>query len=317
MVERNFIVGFKSQISDNLFLKLETKNDYLCHPKPKDMRPKLLLFVLCLLFLAGTPLAGFAQAPGQRDLLERAYDTKSYDLLEQFFGNWQKEYADNEAKAPDKWVAEAHKVFTAMISPDISSKIGVEVLGPVLIVQNMLDKIGYVNKKSMAFQKGDLDNTVYITVDTAIDFRPKYQIEGLTTVYLTEGYKTIVNDYISTFILPPLEISTFDDRELMELDSIWTVTGNEKEPYDFEEAKLQEELERIFFLRDYAGSIYCPHMFGPTTIVPLITIREIVFDRSLHYAVVVYSQCISGGTVVLKKVKNKWTFDHDYDYWIE
>ena len=281
------------------------------------MRPKPILLALSLLFLVGTPLAGFAQSEGQRDLLERAYDTRSYDLLGKFFDNWQKEYTDNEAEAPDKWVAEAHKVFAAMLRPDISSKIGIEVLGPVLIVQSTLDEMGYVNKKSKDFQKGDLDKTVYVTVDSAIDFRPKYQIEGLTTVYLTEGYKTIVNDYLATFILPPLEISTFDDRELMELDSIWTVTGNEKEPYDFEEAKLQEELERIFFLRDYAGSIYCPHMFGPTTIVPLITIHEIVFDRSLHYAVVVYSQCISGGTVVLKKVKNKWTFDHDYDYWIE
>lgn len=281
------------------------------------MRHKLLLYALCLLSLAGTPLAGSAQDPGQRELLERAYDTKSYVLLERFFDNWQKEYADNEAEASDKWVAEAHKVFAAMLRPDISSEIGIEVLGPVLVVQSTLDKIDYVNKKSMAFQKGDLDKTVYVTVDSAIDFRPKYQIEGLTAVYLTEGYKTIVNDYLTTFILPPLEIETFDDWELTETDSIWNITGNEKEPYDLEEAKLQEELERIFFLRDYAGRLYCPHMFGPSTIVPLFTIDEIVFDRSLHYAVVVYSQCISGGTVVLKKVKDKWIFDHQYELWIE
>ena len=277
-------------------MKLETEKMLFLPPKPKDMRPKPLLLVLCLLFLAGTPLAGLAQSESQRDLLERAYDTKSYVLLEQFFDNWQKEYTDNEAEAPDKWVAEAHKVFAAMLRPDISSEIGIEVLGPVLVVQSTLDKIGYVNKKSMAFQKGDLDKTVYVTVDSAIDFRPKYQIEGLTTVYLTEGYKTIVNDYLTTFMLPSLEIETFDDLE---------------------EAKLQEELERIFFLRDYAGRLYCPHMFGPTTIVPFFTIHKIVFDRSLHYAVVVYSQCISGGTVVLKKVKDKWIFDHQYELWIE
>lgn len=298
-------------------MKLETEKILLLPSKKNVMRTKLLLYALCLLLLAGTPLAGSAQDPGQRELLERAYDTKTYVLLEQFFDNWQKEYADNEAEASDKWVAEAHKVFAAMLRPDISSKIGIEVLGPVLVVQSTLDKIGYVNKKSMAFQKGDLDKTVYVTVDSAIDFRPKYQIEGLTAVYLTEGYKTIVNDYLTTFILPPLEIETFDDWELVEKDGIVTITGNEKEPYDFEEAKLQEELERIFFLRDYAGRIYCPHMFGPTTIVPFFTIHKIVFDRSLHYAVVVYSQCISGGTVVLKKVKNKWIFDHQYEWWIE
>jgi len=279
------------------------------------MRHKLLLYALCLLSLAGTPLAGLAQSDGQRELLERAYDTKSYVLLEQFFDNWQKEYTDNEAEAPDKWVAEAHKVFTAMLRPDISSEIGIEVLGPVLVVQSTLDKIGYVNKKSMAFQKGDLDKTVYVTVDSAIDFRPKYQIEGLTAVYLTEGYKTIVNDYLTTFILPPLEIETFDDWELTETDGMWTIIGNEKEPYDFEEAKLQEELERILFLRDYAGSILC-HYFLVSVITPFFSIDKIIFDRSLQYAVVEYHQCKRGGTIVLKKVKNKWTFDHLYERWV-
>ena len=279
------------------------------------MRTKLLSYALCLLFLVGTPLAGSAQDPGQRELLERAYDTKSYVLLEQFFDNWQKEYADNEAEAPDKWVAEAHKVFAAMIRPDISSKIGIEVLGPVLVVQSTLDNIGYVNKKSIAFQKGDLGKTVYVTVDSAIDFRPKYQIEGLTTVYLTEGYKTIVNDYLTTFMLPPLEIETFDDWELVEEDGIVTITGNEKEPYDFEEAKLQEELERIFFLRDYAGSILC-HYFLASVITPFFSIDKIIFDRSFQYAVVEYHQCKRGGTIVLKKVKNKWTFDHLYEWWV-
>ena len=280
------------------------------------MRTKLLLYALCLLFLAGTPLAGSAQDPGQRELLERAYDTKSYVLLEQFFDNWQKEYTDNEAEAPDKWVAEAHKVFAAMIRPDISSKIGIEVLGPVLILQNSLDIIGCVNKKSTAFKDGDLDKTIYVTVDSAIDFRPKYQIEGLTAVYLTEGYKTIVNDYLTTFMLPPLEIETFDDWELVEKDGIVTITGNEKEPYDFEEAKLQEELERIFFLRDYAGSILCHYFFLASVITPFFSIDKIIFDRSFQYAVVEYHQCKRGGTIVLKKVKNKWTFDHLYERWV-
>ncbi len=279
-------------------MKIETEKILLLPSKKNVMRHKLLLYALCLLFLAGTPLAGLAQSDGQRELLERAYDTKSYVLLEQFFDNWQKEYTDNEAEAPDKWVAEAHKVFAAMLRPDISSEIGIEVLGPVLILQNSLDIIGCVNKKSTAFKDGDLDKTIYVTVDSAIDFRPKYQIEGLTTVYLTEGYKTIVNDYLTTFMLPPLEIETFDDWELVEKDGIVTITGNEKEPYDFEEAKLQEELERIFFLRDF------------------FSIDKIIFDRSLQYAVVEYHQCKRGGTIVLKKVKNKWTFDHLFDWWV-
>ena len=283
------------------------------------MRTKLLLYALCLLLLAGTPLAGSAQDPGQRELLERAYDTKSYILLEQFFDNWQKEYTDNEAEAPDKWVAEAHKVFAAILRPEISSQMGIEVYGPVLLVQGSLGKIGCVKRKTTDFLTGDLEKTVCVIIDSAVDFRPKYQLENLTTLYLTEDYGTIVNDYLSTFNPPPAQFdyNMSDDWELTETDSVWAVTGNEKEPYDEFEARIQAEIERSSFLRDYAGSIYCPHMFGPSTIVPLFTIDEIVFDRSLHYAVVVYSQCISGGTVVLKKVKDKWIFDHQYEWWIE
>ena len=282
------------------------------------MRPKLLLFALCLLFLAGMPLIAFAQAPGQRDLLERAYDTKSYDLLEQFFDNRQKEYADNEVEAPDKWIAEAHKVFAAMVRPEISSQIGIEVYGHVLVVQGSLEKIGCVKRKTKDFLIGNLDGIIYTIVDSAVDFRPKYQLENITTVYLSDNYRTIVNDYFSTFNPPALiDYNTFDNWEITETDSIWTVTDNNNEPYDEFTAKIQAYIERSSFLRDFTGPIYCPHMFGPTTIVPFFTIDKIVFDLSLRHAVVFYSQCISGGIVVLKKVKNRWTFDFQYEYWIE
>ena len=282
------------------------------------MIPKLLLFALCLLFLAGMPLIAFAQAPGQRDLLERAYDTKSYDLLEQFFDNWQKEYADNEVEAPDKWIAEAHKVFAAMVRPEISSQIGIEVYGHVLVVQGSLEKIGCVKRKTKDFLIGNLDGIIYTIVDSAVDFRPKYQLENITTVYLSDNYRTIVNDYFSTFNPPALiDYNTFDNWEITETDSIWTVTDNNNEPYDEFTAKIQAYIERSSFLRDFTGPIYCPHMFGPTTIVPFFTIDKIVFDLSLRHAVVFYSQCISGGIVVLKKVKNRWTFDFQYEYWIE
>ena len=273
------------------------------------------LWILFLLILAMGPFASFSQANRQRELLERAYETKSYDLLGQFFDNWQREYTDNEAETPDKWLAEAHKVYAAILRPEITSEIGIEVLGPVLILQNSLDIIGCVNKKSMAFKEGDLDKTIYVTVDSAVDFRPKYQIEGLTTVYLTEGYKTILNDYL-TFIIPPLKTETFDDWELVEEGDTLTMTGNEKEPYDYEEAKLQEELERIIFLRDYAGSIFCYWLFR-TEVVSFFTIDKIIFDRSLQHAVVEYHHCHYGGIIVLKKIKDNWLFDHQYSIWID
>ena len=282
---------------------------------------KVAFCAICLLSIVWMPVPAFSQANKQRDLLERAFETKSYDLLATFFDNWQQDYADNEAEAPDKWVAEAHKVFAAICRPNISSKIGslVEIQGPFLIVQGTLGKIGYVKMKSKAFIKGDLDETVYFTIDSAVNFRPRFQLEGLTTIYLTDNYRAIVNDFFSTFNPPPAQFdyNMLDDWELKETDSVWTVTGNDKEPYDEFEAKLQEQRERVFFVSDYAGNIYCPHMFGPTKVVPFFTIEEIIFDRSLQYAVVKYRKCISGGTFVLKKVKNEWVFDHQHEWWIE
>jgi len=50
-------------------------------------------------------------------LLKEAYSRNSeYDLY-RFFDNWSKEVPSNETEAPDKWVAEAHKVFVAFYQP--------------------------------------------------------------------------------------------------------------------------------------------------------------------------------------------------------
>ena len=66
-----------------------------------------------------------------------------------------------------------------------------------------------------------------------------------------------------------------------------------------------------------ASSLFCNHILGPS-IHPSFAINEMAFDRSFRYAVVRYRQDSEkrGGTIVLKKVKNKWTFDHLYDWWV-
>ena len=280
------------------------------------MKPKLLLLALCLLFLAGMPLTAFAQAPGQRDLLERAYETKSYDLLEQFFGNWQKEYADNEAEAPDKWVAEAHKVFAAICSPEFASHNGLVIRDSILVVQSMLDKIGYVKGNSKYFQYGKLDETTYVVVDSDLAFRPNPHLENHSIVFLTEDYRVLLKDYVSTF--SPLQIEeTFDDWELTKTDSIWTLTGDEVEPYDELKERLDSRRDRASFLRHYADA-FCLHFLSFNyTVEPFIIVEKIIFDKSLQFAVVIYSECISGRTVVLRKEGDEWIFDHVKEMWIE
>ena len=280
------------------------------------MRPKRLLLALCLLILVGTSLAGFAQAPGQRDLLERAYDTKSYDLLEQFFDNWRKEYTDNEAEAPDKWVAEAHKVFAAICSPEFASHNGLVIQDSILVVQSTLDKIGYVKGNSRYFQHGKLNETTYVMVDSALAFRPNPHLEKHSIVYLTEDYRALLKDYVLTF--SPLQIEeTFDDWELTESDSVWTVTGNEEEPYDEFKDRFDSQRDRASFLRHYTDATCLHFLSFNYTVVPFIIVEEIIFDKSLQFAVVIYSECISGRTVVLRKDGDKWVFDHVKEMWVE
>ena len=280
------------------------------------MRPKPLLFALCLLFLAGIPFAAFAQAPGQRDLLERAYDTKSYDLLEQFFNNWQKEYADNEAEAPDKWVAEAHKVFAAICSPEFASHNGLVIQDSILVVQSTLDKIGFVKGNSRYFQHGKLDETTYVMVDSALAFRPDPHLDNHTIVYLNEDYRALLKDYVSTF--SPLQIEeTFDDWELIDSDGIWIITGNEEEPYDEFKDRFDSQRDRASFLEHYTDATCLHFLSSDYTIVPFIVIEEIIFDESLQFAVVIYSECFSGRTVVLRKEGDEWIFDHVKEMWIE
>ena len=262
-----------------------------------------------LLSIIWMPIPAFAQANKQRDLLERAYDTKSYDLLEQFFDNWQKEYADNEAEAPDKWVAEAHKVFTAICSLEFASHNGLDIQDSILVVQSTLDKIGYVKGNSKYFQYGKLNETRYVMVDSALAFRPNPHLENHSIVYLTEDYRALLKDYVLTF--SPLQIEeTFDDWELTESDSILTIIGNEEEPYDEFKDRLDSQLDRAFFLRHYADATCLHFLSSNYTIVPFIIVEEITFDGSLQFAVVKYSECISGRTVVLRKKGNKWLFDH-------
>jgi hypothetical protein len=97
----------------------ETKNNFIIMTK----KIAAIHFVgICLLLLVGIPV--LAQNLSQADLLERAYGKQSKSLLYKFFDNWSNEVSSNENDAPNKWVAEAHKVFVAFYQPLQPEKIG-------------------------------------------------------------------------------------------------------------------------------------------------------------------------------------------------
>ena len=266
-----------------------------------------LLLAICTFCLANRPSIVLAQAYGQKELLEEAYETKSNDLLAKFFDNWQKELNDNEAEAPDKWVAEAHKIFAAICSPENASRNGLEILDSILVVQSSLDKIGYVKRNSNYFRHGELDTATYVPLDSDIDFRPN--LKNHTIVYLTEDYKDLLKEFVSTFSIHVV-LDDIDNWELTEPDNVWEKTS-EEDTFDY----FNSQFDRVNFLRQYGADIGCLHFLYE--IVPFITIREIIFDHSLKYAVVTYEECISGRTIVLKRKGDKWEFDHCKSMWIE
>ena len=261
-----------------------------------------VIFLFCIV---GIRVTVIAQENGQRDLLEKAYQTKSYDLLATFFDNWQKELTDNEAEASDKWIKEAHQVFADFVGQCISSKQRIEVSDPVLVLQVSLGKIGCVKRSNQSFKFGNLDKTVYTIVDSAIAFRPRLQLENHTIVYLTEDYKMLMNDFLSNSIPNPFLFDSYEDLEDADTES------------ESFESELDERMKRIDFLRKFTGnSFICYHLLSDE-IVPLITIDEIIFDRRFRYAVMSYSCCMHGETVVLRKKGKEWIYDHFYEFWVE
>ena len=101
------------------------------------MKKLIAFLVFALLLSAGlSPRTASAQGTGQADLLERAYSTDSYELLSQFFDNWNQELAPNEAEASDPWLKEAYKVYAAVCQPEVLAQWHVSMSEkPFLIVQ--------------------------------------------------------------------------------------------------------------------------------------------------------------------------------------
>lgn len=106
-------------------------------------------------------------------MLKEAYSRNSeYDLY-RFFDNWSKEVPSNETEAPDKWVAEAHKVFVAFYQPLLCGENGFQNKerqlykdNPYFIVQNTLrsiyvaDTIPYKTDELIGYYTSHIDKII-------------------------------------------------------------------------------------------------------------------------------------------------------------
>ena len=110
----------------------------------------------------------------QNLLLNEAYSRNSEADLYRFFDNWSKEVPSNETEAPDKWVAEAHKVFVAFYQPLLCGENGFQNKkgqiyykdNPYFIVQNLLrsiyvaDTIPYKNDELIEYYISHIDKII-------------------------------------------------------------------------------------------------------------------------------------------------------------
>ena len=136
---------------------------------PYNSLPTCLAFAF-LLFLCP---ALHSQNQEQKLLLKEAYNRNSeYDLY-RFFDNWSKEVPSNETEAPDKWVAEAHKVFVAFYQPLLcgenvfqSEERQLYKDNPYFIVQNTLkgiyvaDTIPYKTDELIGYYTSHIDKII-------------------------------------------------------------------------------------------------------------------------------------------------------------
>ena len=266
---------------------------------------KLVVFLVLLLVISTvlTPWMAIAQGPGQADLLERAYSTGSYELLSRFFDNWHKEVTSNEAEAADPWLKEAYKVYAAVCQPEMMERWYVRVSlteRPFLIVQGKIWEVGYLQQSDRFFRGSKISSDLSFTVvDSVVAFRPNLLIDGVTTVYLTEGYEELVNDYFATPLPMKLDLLDITDEDIDEEDS---------QPIEFT-VEDEERLDRGQFLRKHVNYITACYFSG-WRIRPFLTIDKIIFSPSRKYAVVEYTNHgdARGGSFLMKKKHDKWVF---------
>lgn len=244
------------------------------------------------------PRMAFAQGAGQADLLERAYSTGSCELLNRFFDNWHKEVPSNEAEVSDPWLKEAYKVYAAMCQPDMLERCYVRVSlseRPFLVVQSKIWEVGYLQQSNRFFKEGDIPYGLNFTVmDSAVSFRPNLLVDGVTTIYLTDGYGQLVKDFFATLDL--LDITEEDNDEEASQPIGYTVED-------------EERLDRGQFLRKHVNYITSCYFSG-WRIRPFLTIDKIIFSPSREYAVVEYTNHSDsrGGSFLMKKKHDDWVF---------
>ncbi len=306
---------------------------------------KLRLSVISILMMLSPVIYGQNQT--QAALLEKAYRDSSEALLHEFFENWSNEVSSNECEAPNKWVAEAHKVFKAFYQPLQLEKIGcggnefqVSYQNyPYFIVQNQLYSI-YVTD-TLPFKPDELE-TFY--TDRIRQMYPDDSTRQKWIEYLKReiGYGRMsltFNDDLAWWI-PWEKISrtkvdsavvfrpkvSFPDKRIVYLTDEYVqllngFLGNTHVDWGTESIMQtayakDESRQRMEFIKK-AAKIYYGHWGGYWQYETYPKANSIIFDSSMQRAVVNFRFVYEGGEVYLEKQNDEWVVVSGKLTWIE
>ena len=304
---------------------------------PRRIVTLILLLVLCI------EIQG--QSPAQADLLRKAYSKHSKSLLYSFFDNWSDEISSNENESPNKWVAEAHKVFAAFYQPLELEKIGYK----------SEDKDLYKDSRYFIIQ--DTLQNIYMadSIPFAPDELESYYISRIEQKYpndsIRKGYMKMVErekynrelapvfdiDYsaFSSIGIPTTEVVSnisfrppvqFTDRKIVYLTSKYkrlldNFLGNEHIGLGTENImqvarSKGSSRKRMEFINN-ACNIFYGHWGGYWQYETYPVATSIVFDSKMQRAVVYYRLVYEGGVVMLEKLNGRWTILSGRLTWIE
>lgn len=300
------------------------------------MRQKFIFFIL----LWAISLTISCQRDPQAQLLKKAYQSQSTELLYKFFNNWSEEVKSNEGEAQSPYVAEAHKVFAAFYQPQqiVSTDIDCHFLydeKPYFIVQSSLWKI--LQAETILYRQEEIDSLMIARIrrmysdDTVEqqdwikyvrDNHPNLCYESSDAIRQFELIATTTLDSAVEF-RPPVH---FEGKKVVYLTKKYEKMLNSflgKRHIAFSEENIMQpakskgkSLSKHRFFNQ-AALIFYGHWGGYWQFETYPKANQIIFNPEMNRAVVLFRYVYEGGEAVLEKQNGEWKVVDFQFTWIE
>jgi hypothetical protein len=251
------------------------------------MKTRILLLVLCLGFI----LNGYAQT--QAELLLKAYNVKSIELLNQFFENWSREIKPGTTTHINDTLKEIYNVYNTIYKPNQLDLVGGSEWGNspygtsvYYVLQPKLKEI-YYSVDSIGDSLGIFVPLPTIPnpedCDSIIPFYPPVYNTDKHVVYLTPAYQQLIDNFLG--------------NSTTELGQ----GGVMNTPQAFDESERRKAfLEQVV-------KIYPHHWVrGKWLLYTYPVLGAIFFDKRMKKALVFYEIVYETNIAVLQKKDDTW-----------